>query len=155
MAKKATATAKQSRIQAVRLATDRGRKILQTAQAMIDEGRIVKGSCWDWVQAVFNRAGFPNKRGFRRTAFKGSRKSGPFAKPAQLQPGDWIYHVNHQYRGVPHSAIFVRWVDRSRNMAETLSYAGSRRNKPGRYGIYDLSNVYRIIRPAKRLAGSQ
>lgn len=116
---------------------------------MIDERQVVIGSCWDWVQAVYIRAGFLNKRGLRRTVFKGSKKKGVFAKPSQLQPGDWVYHVNHQYRGVGHSAIFVRWVDRSRNLAKTISYAGSRRNKPGRYGTYDLSSVYRIIRPTK------
>ena len=78
-----------------------------------------------------------------------SRK-GPYARVGLIRPGDWLYHVNHSYRNSPHSGIFVRWTNRRRKIARMVSYAGSRRNEPGRYRDYDLSSVYRITRPLDR-----
>lgn len=122
-----------------------GQKILDTGRYMaVVSQEIVKGSCWDYINAVYRRAGFSQRQ--RITVHKGSKSTGPYATPNQIQPGDWLYYINHSYHGVEHSGIFVRWVNRSKRVAEILSYQGEHRNKPGRYRNYDLSNVYTIIR---------
>ncbi len=127
-------------------ATAAGARILKTGRFMALESKeIVKGSCWDYINEVYNRSGYGQHK--RKTVFRTKKDSGPYAKAAQIQPGDWLYHINHSYRGVPHSGIFVRWVDRSKMIGETLSYGGEQRQKPGRYRNYDLSHVYTIIRP--------
>lgn len=104
---------------------------------------IILGSCWDFVNEVFNRAGVS---AFKQTIFK-SKKAGPYADARLVQPGDWIYHVNHNSNGVDHSAIFVCWKDYTKREAVTLSYAGRNRNVPGRYGVYNLRSIFAIFRP--------
>ena len=121
-----------------------GRRVLATGRQMVEEGIIVQGSCWGFINAVYNRAGFPPKR--RRTLFKG-RKKGPYAGVAQIQAGDWLYYINHSWGGSPHSGIFVEWIDLKEKSALILSYGGGSRQAPGRYREYDLSGIYRIIRP--------
>lgn len=126
-------------------ATEAGRKVLQTGRAMIAARDIVLGSCWDYINAVYNRAGYPAKG--RATAHKGKFKTGPYAAPSDLQPGDWLYYVNHSYGDGEHSGIFVEWTDFAAREALILSYPGEKRPVPGRYSYYDLSDVYTIIRP--------
>ncbi len=104
---------------------------------------IVLGSCWDFVNEVFQRAGVSASK---RTVFK-SKKAGPYADSRLVQPGDWIYHVNHNSDNVEHSAIFVCWKDFEKRQAVTLSYAGRNRSVPARYGIYDLRSIYAVFRP--------
>lgn len=123
-----------------------GQKILKTGRHMaVVKKEIIRGSCWDYIHAVYNRSGYPQKK--RRYVLKGKKNKGPYAKPTQIQPGDWLYYINHSYHGVEHSGIFVRWVDKQKRLGITLSYAGESKKKPGRYRQYDLSNVYTIIRP--------
>lgn len=130
-------------------ADDSGRKILMTGREMtIVRQEIVKGSCWDYSNAVYNRSGFPNNRSSRMTVFKGSKDNGPYADAKLIRPGDWLYYVNHAYGNIEHSAIFVKWLDFDARSALMLSYGGEKRNDPARYLAYDLSNVYQIIRPA-------
>lgn len=135
-------------VSAERRASAAGRRVLATARRMMKRNVIVVGSCWDYANAVFERAGHPGKRGKRKTIFKGSRSRRRFADVKLIQPGDWLYYVNHQYRNVPHSAIFVAWLDRKRREALMITYRGARRRVPGVLDTYDLSSVYRIIRPS-------
>jgi len=127
-----------------------GREVLETARTMMQDRVLVVGSCWDYANAVFKRAGHPNKTGRRKTIFKGSRTKRQFADVRLIRPGDWLYYVNHQYRNVPHSAIFVAWLDRRRKHALMITYRGAKRAVPGQLDDYDLSSVYRIVRPISR-----
>ena len=125
-------------------ATPNGRKILQVGRQMtLVNQKIIRGGCWDYANAVYNRAGY---RKNRQTVFKGTKKKGPYADIHLIQSGDFLYYVNHSYNDIEHSAIFVDWVDYKTKTALMLSYAGERRKTPARYKNYDLSNVYRIIR---------
>jgi len=128
-------------------ATDQGRKILSTGRQMtvIDE-EIIPGGCWDYANEVYNRAGYPNQRNKRQTVFGGSKEKGPYAKVSLIQPGDFLYYINHSYGDIEHSAIFVDWLNYENKEALMLSYGGENRREPARYLPYDLSHVYRIIR---------
>lgn len=130
-------------------ATPAGRQVLATARDLIERGVVVvRGSCWDYAHAVFERAGFPGGRA-RQTVFRGGKK-GPYADLDTVRPGDWLYYVNHSYGEVPHSAIFVDWEDRAAGLGLMISYVGAKRRRPGRYEVYDLRSVYRIVRPVTR-----
>ena len=136
-------------MQAEEEAEEIGRKILATGRVMtLDNREIVRGSCWDYTNAVYTRSGYPNDRKSRVVVFKGTKSKGPYADARLIKPGDWLYYVNHSYNGVEHSAIFVKWVDFESRSALMLSYGGEKRNEPARYLTYDLSNVYQIIRPS-------
>lgn len=125
-----------------------GQKILKTGRHMaVVKKEIIRGSCWDYINAVYNRSGYPQSK--RRYVVKGKKKSGPYAAPSKILPGDWLYYINHSYHGVEHSGIFVRWVNKKKRIGLILSYGGESRKKPGRYRNYDLSNVYTIIRAKK------
>lgn len=122
-----------------------GTKVLETGYTMaLISKSIVQGSCWDFVNEVYRRAGFKEAK---KTVFK-SKKSGPFALATMVQPGDWIYHINHEFRNNEHSAIFVCWKDFKRRIAITLSYAGMNKSVPGKYGEYSLTSIYSIFRPS-------
>ncbi len=120
------------------------KKVLRTARSMVRKREIIRGSCWNWLDTAYRRAGFP--RGKRSVVFAGTKK-GPYARLSHLRPGDWIYHINHSYGGIEHSGMFIRWYDRGRNRALMLSYGGEGRRQPGRYRVYDITHTYRIIRP--------
>lgn len=121
-----------------------GKVILTTSRSMIAEREIVVGSCWDYINAVFNRAQYPPAN--RVTALK-SKMVGPFADVTVIQPGDWLYFINHSYSEVDHSGIFVEWIDIEKKTGVIMSYVGGKRKSPATYKIYDLKNVYYIIRP--------
>ena len=119
------------------------REVISTARKMaLNERTIIKGGCWDYLNAVFNRAGVS-----RDTIHKGTYGQGPYANSNEIQVGDWLYYINHGYNGVEHSGLFVGWVDERAKQALILSYAGENRREPARYRVYDLSNVYQIMRP--------
>lgn len=117
--------------------------LAETRKMTLFERAIVKGSCWDYLDAAWTRAGVPRNQ--RKIVFKGN-KNGNFAAPKDLRAGDWLYHINYSYNNIEHSGMFIGWVDAGRNLGVTLSYAGSHRKEPARYRIYDLSGVYQIIR---------
>ncbi len=120
-------------------------KILATAHQMaIVEKKIIIGSCYDFVNAVYLRAGFPPKQ--RKLIFH-SPKRGPFADIDLIQPGDWVMHINIEYHLVEHSTIFVDWIDKRRRIALTMNYVGMKRQQPGKYSRHTLSRVFGIIRP--------
>ena len=132
-------------------ADETGRKILMTGRLMtIEKREIVRGSCWDYTNAVYTRSGYPNDKTSRMIVFKGTKAKGPYADAKLIKPGDWLFYVNHSYNGIEHSAIFIKWVDYNSKNAMMLSYGGEKRNEPARYLTYDLSNVYQIIRPATK-----
>ncbi len=124
-------------------ATPEGKSILTTGRTMVENGKVVKGSCWDYVNAVYNKSGF--KPDQRVTPLK-SKIQGPYADLSTIQAGDWLYFINHSFKEMDHSGIFVEWTDVERNRAVLLSYVGAKKKKPGRYKIYDLTHVYYIIR---------
>ncbi|GAB3229253.1 MULTISPECIES: hypothetical protein [Psychrobacter] len=120
------------------------REVVSTARKMaLNERTIIKGGCWDYLNAVFNRAGVS-----RNTIHKGTYAQGPYANSSDIETGDWLYYINHGYNGIEHSGLFVGWVDERAKQALILSYAGENRREPARYRVYDLSNVYQIMRPS-------
>lgn len=126
-------------------ATPEAKKVLQTGREMVlNEKAVIIGGCWNYVNAVYTRAGFPKDR--RKIVFKGTLRKGPYANRDALQPGDWIYHINHSYHGIEHSGIFIKWLDKKRAIGLLLSYRGEKSNRPARYKGYDLSNIYTITR---------
>lgn len=125
-------------------ATISGKLILETARSMISNQEIVIGSCWDYIDAIFNRAGYFEDQ--RTTIFK-SKLPGPYVSSERIKSGDWLYFINHSYGDVEHSGIFVAWTDRQKREALVISYAGGDQERPARYKKYDLSSVYNIIRP--------
>ncbi len=122
-----------------------GKKILSVGRKMaLDSKEIIRGSCWNYIDTVYQRAGYPQKK--RRYILKGEKNKGPYAKPEMIKAGDWLYYINHSYHDVEHSGIFVRWLNRDKRIGLILSYGGEARKKPGRYRSYDLSHVYVILR---------
>jgi hypothetical protein len=101
---------------------------------------IIRGSCWDFANEVYKRAGVK-----KETAFSSS-KSKRYADADSVKPGDWIYHINYAYGNVEHSAIFVCWKDRAKKQAITLSYVGRNRAVPGRLDVADLRSITSIFR---------
>jgi hypothetical protein len=111
---------------------------------MVEKRKIIQGSCWDFANAVYNKAGY--KPELRITPLK-SKMKGPYADLDTVKAGDWLYFINHSYRESDHSGIFIEWTDVKKKRAVVLSYVGGRKKKPGSYRIYDLKHVYYIIRP--------
>lgn len=125
-------------------APEPAREVLRTGRKLaLEEKTIIRGSCWNWINTVFQRAGYAKER---HIVFKG-KKRGPYARPEQIRPGDWLYYINHSYNGIEHSGIFVHWIDFDKKIGMVLSYGGEGRRKPGRYQAYDLKDVYFIKRP--------
>lgn len=122
-----------------------GERVLAVAERMVSRGTIVRGSCYDYVSAVFAEAGYPAAR--RDQVFRGSM-DGPYADLSLIVPGDWLAIVNHPERTPvgTHSVIFARWQDRARAEAVVVSYAGGGSVRPGDFVVYDLSRTYRITR---------
>lgn len=131
-------------LQAQANSTGKVRDILHTTRQMaLVEQTIIKGGCWDYLDAAWTRAGVPRQN--RQTIFK-STKSGPYVNTNQLQAGDWLYYVNYSYNNIEHSGMFIAWLDEEQKLGITLSYAGEARQEPARYKVYDLSGVYHIMR---------
>ena len=121
-----------------------GIKVIQEGfQMAIVNKEIIKGSCWDFINAVYLNAGYPQSK--RENIYK-NKKGSKYTSLDFLQPGDWIYHVNYSFYNVGHSAIFVCWKDYDKHIAITLSYIGQNKLQPGRYSEYDLSGIYNVIR---------
>ncbi|MBN2353192.1 MAG: hypothetical protein JXD23_11525 [Spirochaetales bacterium] len=120
-----------------------GARVLAAAAAMVGEKKIVLGACWDFVNAVYKRAGFPGAK--RVTIFK-EPETGPFADPGVIRPGDWVMYRNLPYGEIGHSAVFVEWIDFDKRSALTVEYVGSNRKVPGQYREADLTKVWGVIR---------
>jgi hypothetical protein len=131
-------------LEAENKASPEGRKVLATGRemALVDRA-IINGSCWDYANAIFERAGYPYHG--KREVVVSSKHKDPLAVKS-IQPGDFLSYVNHSYNGVKHSAIFVDWLDFDKKIGLMLSYAGQHRKEPARYKPYDLSDVYYVAR---------
>jgi hypothetical protein len=121
-----------------------GRKILEVSRIMIANQEIILGSCWDYINGAYNRAGYLSNQ--RVTVFK-SKLKGPYAIESKIEAGDFLYFINHSYGDVEHSGVFVAWTNLAKKEALIMSYPGGSQAKPARYRKYDLSSVYNIIRP--------
>lgn len=124
-------------------ATESARKILVTSRSMISNQDLVVGGCWNYINAVYDRASYPSK--LRTTVFK-SKFHGPYAQTDMIQPGDWLYFVNHSFNESEHSAIFVAWIDQDKKEALMVNYVGGNKKKPGTYKRFILDQVYTIFR---------
>ena len=123
-----------------------GKKVLETGRDMALVSKVIlPGSCWDYIDAVFTRAGFPERR--RKVVAKGP-KAGPYLDTGVIRPGDWLYFRNHSFGNSEHSAVFVEWVNAPSRVALMLSYPGQGRQEPARYRPYELTSVYSVTRPA-------
>lgn len=125
-------------------ASPNAQKVLVSARQMVENKEIIKGGCWDYLNAAWNKAGFDNKK--RQTLFQTDIDKPPYANIDSIQAGDWLYHINYGYNNIEHSGLFVGWIDKQQGIGLTLSYAGEKRGEPARYKAYDLTGVYRIIR---------
>jgi hypothetical protein len=123
------------------------RKVLSTARKMVKNRVVVRGSCWDYLNTAFSKAGF-DKSG-RKIIYR-RPKRGPYVSVSSIQPGDWLYYINHSYGNIEHSGMFIGWINRSKKQGLILSYQGGHKNKPGRYRPYILSSVYQITRAQPR-----
>ena len=136
--------ASQSIIQNETLSSSVGaEKILDTSDSMISSQEIFIGGCWDYINEVYNRAGFTSKNRF--TAYK-SKFKGPYYNSDKILPGDWLYFVNHSYKDIEHSAIFVKWLDKDKKIALMVNYLGERKKVPATYKEFHLDKVYNVIR---------
>ncbi len=125
-----------------------GRNVLSTAKKMIYlERKIVKGSCWDWVDAVYTRAGYPEKK--RVTVFRGD-EGGPYADVSGLKPGDWVMHYNLEYLPYTHSSLFIRWLDKRALLAEVFDYSGQDKEVPGKLSKHCYAKVFGILRASDK-----
>ena len=120
-----------------------GIEVVNKGIEMVLEDYKMSGSCWSYASKVYELAGFPSNK--RTTIYK-SNKGTWIKDPSIIQPGDWIYHVNYSFHNVEHSAIFICWKDYDRRIAITLSHVGQKKYAPGKFGEYDLSGVYNVIR---------
>lgn len=121
-----------------------GNALLREAKTMIETKAIIVGGCWNYTDVLFNRAGYPKTK--RCIVFRGSKEHKRFARPEQIQAGDWLYYINHSYNDIGHSAMFIAWKDKKNFQGIMLSYGGEKRKKPARVRVYDLRSVYRIVR---------
>ncbi|MDO9180892.1 MAG: hypothetical protein Q7U04_00725 [Bacteriovorax sp.] len=119
------------------------RRILEASRSMISNQEIIVGGCWNYINTVYDRAGYSTNQ--RVTVFK-SKIQGPYVKADRIEPGDWLYYVNHSYSDIEHSAIFVAWTDKEKKIALMVSYVGGNQKKPAEYKKYNLNNIYNIIR---------
>jgi hypothetical protein len=120
-----------------------GAKILSVAVSMVDKKTLVLGACWDFINAVYTKAGFTAKK--RLTVYR-QPETGPFADPAILKPGDWVMYRNLPYGEIGHSALFVEWIDFDKRSALTIEYVGGKRKIPGRYREADLTKIWGVTR---------
>jgi hypothetical protein len=125
-----------------------GERVLAIGDKIVDSGTQRTGGCWDFVNAVYNCAGY--KEQIPVFGSPENWKKGPYLEDMDMiQPGDWIMHINFDYRpqaGITHSAIFVRWKDKEQKKAITLDYVGEKRCEAGHYSEHSLTKVYCIYR---------
>ena len=132
--------------QAESSATVGGRRILEVSRAMIENKNIFVGGCWNYINAVYDQAGYPAK--LRDTIYK-SKFQGPYVDSVMIQSGDWLYFVNHTFRDSEHSAIFVAWIDQEKKEAWMVNYVGGNKKMPGTYKKFILAKVYNIFRASE------
>lgn len=130
-----------------RLHSNPGQHTVLTARRMIASNELIRGSCYAYLSAVYERAGHRSWR--KRTVVYRAEREGPYADLSLIRPGDWLYIVNDPGRTPvgTHSVMFTGWEDQARGYARTISHAGWGPPRAGRERGYDVSQTYRIIRP--------
>lgn len=124
--------------------TPAGERVLRMARRMVRRRTIVRGSCFDYIERVFRRAGYGEGE---RTRVFSSVPEGPYADLSLIAPGDWLFIVHADREPIlTHSVIFVRWLDRAAGRAEVVSYAGGGARRPGGIVPYTLTRTYVIAR---------
>jgi len=122
-------------------------RVMQTAYRLaFIENFIIQGSCWDFVNAVFTGI---TSDSIQKKDIYSEKKAGPYTTVDELQPGDWVYHVNYEYNRIEHSAIFIGWTDYEKGLAIVLYYVGLNRRQPAKFGVHNLNSVYAIFRMEK------
>ncbi|MBN2439946.1 MAG: hypothetical protein JXJ04_01315 [Spirochaetales bacterium] len=120
-----------------------GGRVLAVAADLVAKKELILGGCWTYVNAVYDRAGFPADK--RETLYKAGQK-GPYIDHSLILPGDWIMYCNLPYKEIGHSAIFVEWIDFERRSALTIEYVGGNRKIPGRYREADILKTFGLLR---------
>lgn len=120
-----------------------GGRVLKAAVEMVDQKVVVLGSCYGYVNQVYEKAQFPAEK--RVKVYK-APEEGPYVDPGLIRPGDWIIYRNLPYGQIGHSAIFVEWIDFDRRSALTIEYVGINRDIPGRYREADITKTYGVLR---------
>jgi hypothetical protein len=126
-----------------------GERVLAIGDKIVANKTRRTGACWDFVNAVYNCAGYQEKL---RTAVFGrtENEKGPYLEDVDIiQPGDWITYINLDYDPsgrTTHSAIFVSWIDNKQKTANTLDYVGKARCEAGQRSTPKLTKVYCIDR---------
>lgn len=121
-----------------------GKNVIDTGyKIVVQDRKIITGSCGDFVNAIFNAAGY--SEGKRYFVFK-SKIEGPYADANLLEPGDWVMHRNIEYGNIEHNSIFIKWTNKEKNIAMTLDYVGRGKYVMGKYSEHDLSKVFCIVR---------
>jgi hypothetical protein len=128
-----------------------GEKILAIGRKIVANGTYGWGSCWAFVNAVYDCAGYldTKTKKCRATVFQGDEKE-PYLKDMnRIKPGDWIMHINNEYSGREHSSIFMSWDKKEQKIANMLDYMGGDNCATGKPSQHELTKVFKIIR-AKR-----
>lgn len=130
-----------------------GGEVLHTAERMVDDGVVVRGSCYRYIDTIFDEAGYSGWR--RRSRVFRNPPRGPYADLDLIEPGDWLWIVNYPDADPvgTHSVLFVEWEDRERGYARVVSYVGGRRDRPGDLVGYDVSRTYSIMRAVESTPG--
>lgn len=79
-------------IGAERRASAAAHKVLKSTRHMSLDREVIRGGYWDYLDKAWTRAGYPYNK---RHKIYSKSKHGPYAPTYILQPGDWIYHINH------------------------------------------------------------
>jgi len=126
--------------QSIKSSSGTQQAILKNALKFVEQKKIIVGSCWDYINAIYKESNATRVRIFS------SKKAGPYANIDAIKPGDWLYHINHSYHNIEHSGLFITWLDKNRTKALMLSYAGEHKKNPARFRAYDINNTYQIMR---------
>jgi len=117
--------------------------ILSLALEEMKNKRIIKGSCWEWVNYLYNKAGYTDKN--RKVIFS-SKKTGPYVNPLLIMPGDWIMFKNQTLSDIEHSGLFVEWIDFDKKSALIISYVGQNKDAVPKFKEYDITKTFYVIR---------
>jgi len=123
-------------------------RVLHTAYRLAFVDKLtIQGSCWDFVNKVFSMT---TTDSIRKKDIYFEKKTGPYAPIDLLQPGDWVYHINHEFNQIEHSAIFVGWADYESGIAIVIDYIGLNRKRAAKFGLHNLNSVYAVFRMVKQ-----
>ncbi|QQR54322.1 hypothetical protein IPG41_03905 [Candidatus Peregrinibacteria bacterium] len=103
------------------------------------------GSCWDWVDRVYDAAGVKAGPVLYQEKTANHPKAIGRLDHEQIVPGAWLYIWNGNPYGGEHSVIFKKWIDKAKGTAEVMSFPGSGSKKAQRVHVEDF-NKHRVTR---------